>query len=47
MMHTFVMIILKGLNVMIPTRFIFEKEKSKQNNINISNGGILKNWPKM
>ncbi len=46
-MHTFVMIILKGLNVMIPTRFTFEKEKSNQNNINISNQGIKKNWPKM
>ncbi len=43
MVHTFVIvIILKGLIAMIPTIFIFEKEKSKQNNINISNGGLLK-----
>ncbi len=42
MVHTFVIvIILKGLNVMIPTRFNFEKEKSKQNNIDISNGGLF------
>jgi hypothetical protein len=32
MVHTLVIvIILKGLNVMIPTIFIFEKETSKQN----------------
>jgi hypothetical protein len=47
MVHVFVIIIiLKGLNLMILTSFLEKtKTKTNQNNVNISNGGLLNLTP--
>jgi hypothetical protein len=49
MVHIFfIIIIVKGFNIMILTTFICEREKrTNQNNVNISNEGFLNLPPKM